>query len=407
MITTALLTFALSLSGALRAPNQIRPSEFGLSPETMEELNAALLSCGFGSFGSFEIENVYTVWDDAFHQEDVLIDFKEENGYLLLAPNGHIRSFSLAGDLEWIKGTANPLWFQGGALAELVDGKLDYHKQEEYYDIVVGDNPNASQNPVSYGSLYSYLYNKYGTSFTLDYSQKLTGLPTTSAYSDGYTQMAESVFVKDTTTSEGNCGLVSISNGLAYYSRYRGKTGLPSYSSTTGVAPYDRIDLIQAAAAEGYSPKSTYVTLHSIYKTVRDFALGVGYVCGGLNDSQTGTAFTGCAQTYGYNSCAYTPLSPGNYSDVIGEIGNNRPLQIRVSYDMYYKTHGMMVTGYRQYTGTKQIGNNIYVDIDIMCLSVLDGRSSSERWYDMDRWSSYPISQYRATAVTFAKLIIN
>ena len=71
--------------------------------------------------------------------------------------------------------------------------------------------------------------------------------------------------------------------------------------------------------------------------------------------------------------------------------------------DVIYGGHGLMITGYKQYSSTLRIGGGITVPVDIFSVSVYDGWSATERWYDIEQLSMYPFSgDYRATGITVA-----
>lgn len=270
---------------------------------------------------------------------------------------------------------------------------------------LVGDQTNNSAI-VPYNGLESYLNTKYGCTLTMSSSGRLSGLPTT-AYNDGYDQMSESVYVSMVNGgSEGNCGIVSMSNILAYYSRYGGKTDLPDYDATVIYQPYvSEPQYIYEAYCNQYEPKSSSVTLHTIYEKMRHYAVLEDYLTSGMDDPMTSAAFLNTCSYYGYTSSVYDPYTQViSSSQIMDEIDNGRPLQLRTQLDSVYSGHGMMVTGYSWYTGTYFYPYGMGVSVSIFCLSVLDG-SGYERWYDYEQLSTYPnpSGQHRSANTTVAK----
>ena len=92
------------------------------------------------------------------------------------------------------------------------------------------------------------------------------------------------------------------------------------------------------------------------------------------------------------------------------EIDSGHPLQFRTRKDVKYKGHGMMVTGYRLYEAEVWIQINPRISIlsyaSIPFLSVYDGRSANERWYDLTSYGNLSSSYSRADSQTFATLYL-
>ena len=280
-----------------------------------------------------------------------------------------------------------------------------------FSSFLIGETSTSSA-VVEYDELDSYLASKYSSNLSLSSSGRLSDMPTTK-YQDGYNQWDESVYVKNVGTSsysEGNCGLVSMSNIMAYYSRYGGKTSFPAYGDSTAVYPYSLPQYLNYFSSYGYVPKSTVVNLHSIYSTMRDFVWDLGYRFGGMNDSNTASSFSSACAYYGYTA-SYTPYSEYTFgrSDIMNEIDNGRPIQLRVLGDSVYGSHGMMITGYKMYNGYYIYPYGMGVSVIIFCVSVLDSWSSNERWYDLEQVCDYPYPSglHRSEATTIAKVSIS
>ena len=415
MISELFISCLCTISSTASFVSQNAPS-LTIVVDKVNELNQMFVSAGKNGAKDTTTEYYCYVYDLDTLQQNIYVDLAEENGYFVLDFNLELIDYDFDCDYPLLKEYKKEVFYKQHEFF-WKEGSGDYiafdkkSKRFDNYDpnAVIG-SPDLVSSIIEYNDITSYLYNKYGGSFTLFNSGKLSGL-STSANSDGYKQYDESVFVQynnGTYYSEGNCGLVSTSNALSYYSHYKGSSGFPSYSSTTSVSPYGNMGLFMQATSHGYQAKSGTVSLHTLYKVERDYAINVGYVVGGLNDTQTAQIFTSTASYYGYSS-SFVPYSDANSTKslIMSSISNGVPLQLRTQNDMVYGGHGMMITGYRTYTATIFLGGPP-VPISVFCVSVYDGQSSSERWYDIEQLSTYPFSSsgYRATSVNVAECIV-
>ncbi|MBR0294730.1 MAG: C39 family peptidase [Bacilli bacterium] len=166
---------------------------------------------------------------------------------------------------------------------------------------------------------------------------------------------------------------------------------------------------MSAAAEMDYYPKATSSTLHELYLKEREYAINCGYVVMGTSVNTMEYAFENAGQYYGYNNTSYTYHSESNTtkSFIINEIDNNRPVQLVTVGDAFYGNHAMMITGYRELYSLIHTSTYSY-DISVFFVSVLDGHSSSERWFDIQSLSSFPhvANQYRYSYVYSAQLIV-
>ena len=376
------------------------------------EINQAAEKINGQRFGSLEIE--FSAMVDIGHSgsKGLYLDFKGDSGYLLLTSNRHIIDYKTAGDYgpseEW---NNHHLAFQNGSLGYFENEcfiPFQYHRPNDsprpslgsLLEVRSNNNP-YSCNPIGYSSIRNFIHNKYGIWMNTTSSGKLANLSST-VNSDGYLGYDESVFIKNG-YGEGNCGIVSMSNILSYYSHYGGKNLLPSYNAYTSVTPWDYYNVYLAATGSGYNPKSSSVSLHTIYAKTRHYAISAGYTYNGMNDTQTDYAFCQTASYYGY-SATYVPQTSFTQTDIIGQISAGNPLQLRTGGDACYGGHGLMITGYREYTGSiAEMGYTF--DVNVFCVSVYDGGTSSERWYDVESLSSATSleSAPRASSVTIAK----
>jgi len=398
LVGVAMLSPAMAQAGQWATPDLERIVDMAIT--SLEKENLA-------HFKTKKIECSRFVWDYARKEQALYLDFEGDCGYLLLSPRFGIRGFSDSVDYPRVRNDKESVIFVDNGFATIDSlGQITFlsERKESDPNYVYKDNLSVSGSPIEYGSLLTYLDTKYDATFVLGSAGRLSSLPT-SATSGWYNQQDESVFEQSNGASEGNCGLVSISNVLAFYSRFAGKANLPSYTSTTSFLVYSNITLVQQAAqfSPPYYVRSAYATLHQIYERARAYAISQGYVCSGMDDNKTSYSYVNTCSYYGYQGTFNAVYSPSSL-DVAAEIDSNRPIQFRTEDDMYYHGHGMMGTGYRQYWATKQLTGGMYVEFDIFCVSVVDGYSSTERWYDVDLWCSYDLGGNRAQSVSIAKL---
>ena len=319
------------------------------------------------------------------------LDFKADAGYLVADENGTVLDFGLDVDFPEIRGDPSLLTFDGNNI--LYAGRNPSASSPERIDFSVGDF-GTYEGKIEYYSILDYIEAVYGYSendVTLLESGKLPNLPT-SRGSAGYHQWTESVYVYSDGGSEGNCGIVSVSNALAYYSEYGGLEDLPARNDMTVVYPESDSAFYAMVQANGYHSKNTpTVTVHTIPEIVREKAIEVGYVTGGMDDDQTEYAFTETAWEYGYDAFLTTYSTP-TWAFIKEEIADGVALQLCVLDDNVYDDHGMFITGYRLYAHLISYGMASFV-LRIPCVSVYDGGSSYERWYDMTSLSNIGYSR--------------
>lgn len=375
---------------------------------------------GLSDFSTDKIEYVATI-EGKQGEEYLYIDFDGINGFMLF-DNNRLIFWKDDIDIPVIRSREGDVFFSnytfknefGNPLITLNNSNNDYSDLVYYNPGTIATQYNF---PIEYNNIESLLSTKYsGYSWELEACGKLPGLNST-VNSEGYRQFEESiykVYENNTWNGEGNCGIVSISNAFQYYSHYSPYglyySLLPSYSSTTSISPsLDEPSIMAQAAAQSpsYIPISDPRTIHRIPAVVRSKAIEMGYVTGGMDDTKTSYAFSQSAMQWGYYGYfqAYASLS---VSQLIDEIDSGYPLQFRTGGDVLYDDHGMMVTGYRFYTAEKLIQINpnltIIAYLSIPFLSVYDGHSHNERWYDLTSYGNMSSSYSRADSQTFATL---
>ncbi|MGM9814360.1 MAG: hypothetical protein ACI32C_05685 [Candidatus Enteromonas sp.] len=402
LLTTATSPPALSV-------NAIAPTDIdALLPDIISALNEDKSEKGLPLYQTSAME-YFREFQNSKNDTFYYVDLKQDYGYLLLKQDGGILWESPIGDLPEIR-YAQDISFEDSHF--LLDGIPYYPSQNSNtvqadFEIGVGEIAANFERVVEYNDALGYLKEKYGSSptWSITSSGKLHGLSSTCS-DEGYLQYDESVYISN--SSEGNCGLVSTSNALAYYSRHGGYSLLPNYDSLVSIRPnVDEPDLVYAASLKNYHPKADVVYLHEIYAKEREQVIPMEYVCGGMNDSMTKAAYEGAASHYGYAGHFEAP-STFTMETIRSEIASSHPIQFRTKNDILYGGHGLMVTGYREYQGEEwiQVRPNLklYKLTTVPMLSVFDGWSKYERWYDLTCFSNAGATYHRADSQTIALL---
>lgn len=348
----------------------------------------------------FEIENIDT------GRKMHYFDFKGNNGYVLVDDNSVIYLIG-EGDSPLSIGVGDKVYYSQFTIFKN-DEKVSFKENlwEETFEIVGAPTNQPSYNYIEYNQLYSYLEEKYSDfDLEVETSNKLDYLLSTADY-NGYNQEDESVYQKtegNLIYFEGNCGIVSMANAIAYYSRTGDYPNLPRFSSITNINSLTD-SVYNSAQNNNYFSRGEIISLHTIYNSVRNKAIGAGYVVNGMNDLMTERAYEETLQQYGYSG-EFITMTNYTFEDIKVEIDNNRPVQLRVRNDEVYGNHGMLITGYKLFGGIGYI-NNMMCYANVPFVSVYDGHSSTERWYDISYLSNLDSSYNRASAQTIALLSI-
>lgn len=345
------------------------------------------------NFTKTKLNKVSFAYDEK-KEKHLYFEYSNDKGYVLINKNKEIIALKEKGTLRLNEKNI----FNSIQLEDVYT--YDGNKQISY------SSSNTFFEKIEYNELNEKLA-KYSSNITLLDEGRLHGLPSNCS-NEGLSQYEESVFVTtDSNASEGNCGIVSISNIFNYNSRHKDKNSLPRFDSKTTVKPYEETPSIyQKAFEDNYVPKSNEVEISTITYHVRKHAIEKGYVASGMDDEKTLYSFISTASDFGYSNSTFVTPSSFSFSDIKTEIDNNNPLQFRTVNDTVYGGHGMMVTGYKTFKYRKNY-NMMISYVTLNCISVFDGHSKSERWYDI---SLGPIRvtgvSPRAEAISIAKTIV-
>ena len=372
----------------------------------VDDFNNELINNDLNSFENINISCIKNVANIDSKERNTLICFEGDVGYILIDKNQRILSYSSTDSNKELVNNEH-LLFEFGEFYTLSKRKVETKRNNYDKDFVYRSNQSTTE-VIEYSDLSTFINSKYGAyNLNLFSADKLDGMESY-CNTSGYTANSESVYIKRLNNgnylTEGNCGLVSTSNILSYYARYGAYSKLPPYNSMVDIHP-ERESIYTLAANNSYTPKNEIVSIHEIYSKERSYAIEKGYVTSGMDDSTTEYVVESTLTYYGYES-QFITYSSYSLNDITSEINNNRPLQLRVINDSCYHGHGMMVTGYLVYTGVHYVGP-FMVDIRLVMLSIYDGHSHNERWYDLTYLSNFDVSYSRAESQTIAKVIIS
>lgn len=383
-------------------------------------INSYRLSNNLDSFANNLTVEFVAEMKDPNGQSWFYADFSGENGFLVVSENCELALMETRGDISEIR-DARTLSFEDNLF--VINGEFYNYKESKPKDddIVYGDpflpNLRTYDGIIEYDNLLDFLSSEYDLTdnWVLDTSGKLEGL-SSGRSSEGYLQSSDSVYchyIDGIAYLEGNCGLTSTSNALSYYSRHQGFSDLPNYNDYILITPsVDEPEYMNTlgSLSDPYFPISASKSIHEIYSLEREIAKTMGYCGSGMNDTQTGASFEGAAESCGYDADFIPYLSNFSFSTIKDEIDLNRPVQLRTANDLHYGGHGMMITGYREYRANEwvRVTNNlsIYVSYYLPFVSVFDGHSSFERWFDFTSLSNLGSQYTRSTNQHIAKLII-
>lgn len=401
------LTFLALVSSAIAvAPSEGNGIHIDCS-SLIQAINLYAERNAFPRLKATEAEFVRTMETD--QGEALYIDFNGDNGYAVLKDSTILR-YDVVGDYPEIRSEdvkmENYRFYGKNGEVNGCEIDRDTFVAFDPYDA----NCEGDKHPIEYNNISSYLLAKYGASnvFSITSSDKLDGLPANAASSGGYTQSEDSVFYhwsqeKQAWFSEGNCGLTSTSNALAYYAANSGIGTFPSTNATVTVNPLNET-VYYRALENHYQARSDSEQIHTIYNAVRSAAISYtpnGYVSGGMNFAKT---------KYAYETAASSFLAIGDYSSldsyyslsfIQNHIALNHPLQLNMQGDAHYDDHGTMMTGYRVYYSLTEVGGFV-VPLQVVMASIYDGHSNTERWYDMVQLGNGGAYFKRASGVSVA-----
>lgn len=411
-----IIVFALSLNvlSCFQSTDSFISYAFENPTSIMDEINIALKKNGYLSFSTSKVETKCLIKNRIDNETYVYYDLLDDSGYLILDKNFNIKKYSLQSDLNVLRTAIDSgfsiyyenkvLFYEDQLRNKILIKNIDDKKDANVFFGI--NNPNSSAATyVEYSNINTYLYNRYGTYMTMTYNGKLSGIPQYSA-SVGYHQYPESLFVAGN-YSEGNCVITAVANAFAYCYEYKNCTQFPSNSSFSNVDPTANSSFYNQSIQEYitidginyyYSPKSSTVSIHTIYYGTLLNAIPLSYhVDIGFPLNNIPTLISQTAFDFGYNLSINSIQNPQD-SIITNAIDDNHPIIFSVTEDDKYGDHTMMITGYRWYEGTIRLSNHVYIEIDAFCVSVFDGHSAYERWYDLDYLSTTYFSEYRASS---------
>lgn len=418
--------FLVSLLLFTNYSGNVNPELMYFFDDFLSSFNNYLENHNISTFKTKDIEYKRIIQDSENNQY-LYLDFKGNNGFILIKNDNRIVLFDADVDLPSLREN-NDVWFSDCNFVTS-DGVLEWRinnqtNRSSSRTFSPGFIAALYPNIIEYNDIPTLLSTKYSltSNWFLYDSGRLDGL-SSGMDSDGYCEFDDSVYVyydsvNNVYYSEGNCGIISTANAISYYSKYNSScSSMPSYSSSTNVTPsIDEPAVLADYSLHNYYPKSSTVTIHTISNDVRLNAISAGYTCyGGMNDYATGESFVNTLNDYGYLGSFTTSIGEnGNNNssfslyNIKAEINDSKPMQFRMADDVCYGGHGVMVTGYRHYKAEDIIyfGPNhdfgYPIEYNLLFLSIYDGWSQNERWYDLTTFSSLGSDYCRASAQSLA-----
>lgn len=374
------------------------------------ELNQHIEEIESEPFVTTKIESFKVVKDEN-SLNNLILDFDGNNGIIVINEKNEIVFYKQYGDCEELRSN-DEITIIGSEFFSN-NQKIDFIKKDELPFSEGGSSSVLDDQPIDYDDISNYISSKYsGFNFVLEQSKRLQSYSTTTAMSLGYHQYNESIYHHYNENnglyySEGNCYLVAIANAIAYYSEYGYRYNFPSRTSTTQIV--SNLDFVYDQAIDnGFEEIETTRTIHTIYKKVRDYAMNYclyPYVVGPFNTNGVNYAFSEVCSFYEYEP-SYTYAQTYSLYHFFDEIHLSHPTQLYVSGDSCYHNHGMMITGAKSYVAT--VNTNVgTITYRIVMVSIYDGHSYSEKWYDLNYLGNMPDNYKRATSqcVGFIEII--
>lgn len=364
-------------------------------------LNDHIKDIGSEPFKTTNIE-FFDVVKDENAIDNMILDFEGAGGIIIINRNNEIIYYTTNGDNPLLRSSSNLNIKKG----DLYSGeqRIDFVNNESEEKIVYQPHSQSSldSNYIYYNDLNSYLSSKYSLfDIVLDESERLQGFSNSLPMSTGYRQFLESIYqrwdeIEQRYYSEGNCSLVAISNAIAYYSEYGYRFNFPSRTSTIQVdANTDLAHL--AASIFGYYKIEDIRTIHYVYNVIRNLALYNGYyVVNGCSISHIGNVFNQYCESCDYEPYFTHMTSYGLYH-FMDELHLSHPTQLYVFDDDNYDNHALMITGAKVFTASSNT-NVGTVTYRIVMVSVFDGHSTTERWYDLTYLGTMPPEYNRAVS---------
>ena len=307
-----------------------------------------------------EDRKIVTIIDDDESFEGILLDFNDDNGYLLVKSDNEIIDIKNTGKSPFEGITADEYFYS-------VYGIYSYRIADEIavidhpYDSSILEQPMQRRhyagqegNVSGYGLIYNtkaYVEDCYGTNVTL---VKKASLPM-----DRFDQYDLSCYIFDN-SSEANCGLVSVYHVLQYLSDTFW-TNLPQFSNRCEFYdPYiyepsvyfKYFNLCGEAIKERVVKQEWNIVSHwpVLYKELRMLCASRYNKIDDLNIWNSCWLLENMASRYGYEVDAKCEILYKLFlNSANSRLDNGMPLLFSVLWDTCYGDHTMAVCGYEKY----------------------------------------------------------
>ncbi len=334
-------------------------SNFGLFADKYNEL------CDGPSLNASYVEFEREVYDITEGYYAYYLDFDGENGHALFGGDYSLLSFSVDGDLDYLRGNEEIVFSETeGFLFATEDGgygKCGFQYAEGPSDEAYGAYKGAYGNDKDYfsGGIHDpdvYVKDRFGDGYECYSSKRLSG----------YENVMQRKYAKS--SNEGNCTLSAMFGVVRYFRDQKGKLDIP-------------LD------EEDYDGKKNPKAYNEIKKAFQSYGYdnGSDFWCS-LNMAN---AFNSAMNSFGYENSRRNSYA---YMNLVWSFTDNCKRSTDIGYPSlwncargYYGSHSMVVIGYRQYR--KECGwwifkCNLYKNLMI----VNDNWHSWDMYFDLDSY---------------------
>lgn len=192
--------------------------------------------------------------------------------------------------------------------------------------------------------------------------------------------------------SEGNCVLSSVYTTLSYLQKTGVYPKLPTGTTTLNM----NNDVVKnAAQKKGYFARNTYVTVPTLYVTIRKIAIEkYGYTASGLSMQYTDDLIRDTLKYYGYNPTIKNNIEPPLLNQQMYETGFESAIKRNIqkgypvvfnTYSVYGGEHSITIFGYKNYRRAYDLGLfKIYRYAKLLIVS--DNHTKQPTYFDYTRY---------------------
>ncbi len=403
ILITVLASF--SLWGGIASQDSKIPCNIDSSYETAEYIESHIdtvkelfIELGFDD-SIKSVDKSYKIIIDDMNEiiEGVLLDFNDDNGYLLIGDKASIYDYEITGPspLEGFTEFDSQIYYLPlSGYHFLIDGQLvPINSDENDFEHTPLSTPYAGQELDGAGGIvttYTYVDDRYGDGYLLYQSHFLT-------YSTNHDMGDLSVYfhnVNGLLYTEGNCGLVAPFNVMNYFSTKSTYANLPDYTDRVTYNPiYHEWDVYYEKMIESseYQLNSNLTNFPELYISARTNTYDQYGRVESFTIGQSSAIIEMTMDEYGYDINFRESITWGafNYKE---RLDDNKPLMWSTSTNTY-GSHTMAVFGYKTYRKATQV--LWWTEYDYVYLIQLsDGWVTYMRYMDLNAYVGFAAFMY-------------